>query len=83
MIWRRLKTFRYLSSNALCLLSFFFHPTIMIATTDEINLQRLLINCENKLNNEQVDLWTGSEKRKYASVTEKKQMSNLAKRWMD
>ncbi|SAL97405.1 hypothetical protein [Absidia glauca] len=39
----------------------------MIATTDEINLQRLLINCESKLKNEQVDLWTGSEKRKYAS----------------
>ncbi|KAI8336611.1 hypothetical protein BC941DRAFT_427583 [Chlamydoabsidia padenii] len=39
----------------------------MIATTDEINLQRLLINCENKLKQEQVDLWTGSEKRKYAS----------------
>ncbi|CAO3587590.1 unnamed protein product [Absidia cylindrospora] len=39
----------------------------MVATTDEINLQRLLINCENKLKHEQVDLWTGSEKRKYAS----------------
>jgi hypothetical protein len=57
----------------------------MIATTDEINLQRLLINCESKLKSEQVDLWTGSEKRKYASVTktEKKQLPHLAKRRMD
>ncbi|KAI9307769.1 vesicle transport protein [Cunninghamella echinulata] len=39
----------------------------MITSTDEINLQRLLIICENKLKNEQVDIWTGSEKRKYAS----------------
>ncbi|KAI8089656.1 uncharacterized protein BX664DRAFT_262727 [Halteromyces radiatus] len=39
----------------------------MVATTDETNLLRLLNSCEKKLNQEQVDLWTGSEKRKYAS----------------
>lgn len=40
----------------------------MITSTDEINLQRLLTICENKLKNEEIDIWTGSEKQKFSSV---------------
>ncbi|CAO3702929.1 unnamed protein product [Rhizopus stolonifer] len=39
----------------------------MLTTTDEINLFRLLSNCENKLKSQSVDLWPASEKRKFAT----------------
>ncbi|KAI9005790.1 hypothetical protein CLU79DRAFT_781056 [Phycomyces nitens] len=39
----------------------------MMASTDEINLYRLLISCEKKISQENVDLWTGSEKIKFAT----------------
>ncbi|KAI8987557.1 hypothetical protein BDF20DRAFT_814466 [Mycotypha africana] len=42
----------------------------MLTTTsiDEINLRRLLISCEKKLKEQSIELWTASEKRKYAAV---------------
>lgn len=40
----------------------------MLNTTDEINLHRLLISCENKLKEQPIDIWTASEKRKFATV---------------
>ncbi|KAI8367696.1 vesicle transport protein [Radiomyces spectabilis] len=39
----------------------------MAYTTDEINLQRLLFSCEEKLKNEKLETWTGSEKQKFAT----------------
>ncbi|KAG1037519.1 hypothetical protein G6F46_000746 [Rhizopus delemar] len=39
----------------------------MPSTTDEINLSRLLLNCERKLQSQPVDLWSASEKRKFAT----------------
>ncbi|KAL0077308.1 vesicle transport protein [Phycomyces blakesleeanus] len=38
-----------------------------MVSTDEINLHRLLISCEKKIKQENVDLWTGSEKIKFAT----------------
>ncbi|KAF7723230.1 hypothetical protein EC973_002168 [Apophysomyces ossiformis] len=38
-----------------------------MTTTDRINLQRLLLSCEQKLKDDQVDLWPGSEKIKVAT----------------
>jgi hypothetical protein len=40
----------------------------MLTTTDEINLHRLLLSCENKLKLQPIDVWTASEKRKFATV---------------
>ncbi|KAI9352374.1 vesicle transport protein [Pilaira anomala] len=39
----------------------------MLTTTDEINLHRLLTSCENKLKQQPIDVWTASEKRKFAT----------------
>ncbi|OAD03968.1 hypothetical protein MUCCIDRAFT_110847 [Mucor lusitanicus CBS 277.49] len=39
----------------------------MLNTRDEINLHRLLISCENKLKEQPMDVWTASEKRKFAT----------------
>ncbi|GAA5804881.1 hypothetical protein HPULCUR_010390 [Helicostylum pulchrum] len=39
----------------------------MLTTTDEINLHRLLTSCENKLKQQPIDIWTASEKRKFAT----------------
>ncbi|KAI8642439.1 hypothetical protein BD408DRAFT_344310 [Parasitella parasitica] len=39
----------------------------MLNTTDEINLLRLLISCENKLKEQPIDIWTASEKRKFST----------------
>ena len=44
---------------------------LMLNTTDEINLHRLLISCENKLKEQPIDIWTASEKRKFATVRRK------------
>lgn len=40
----------------------------MRATTEEVNLFRLLLGCEAKLNSQPIDTWTASEKRKFAAV---------------
>jgi hypothetical protein len=41
---------------------------MMLNTTDEINLHRLLISCEDKLKVQPIDVWTATEKRKFATV---------------
>ncbi|KAI9485496.1 MAG: vesicle transport protein [Benjaminiella poitrasii] len=36
-------------------------------TTEEINFHRLLLSCEHKLKQQPIDIWTPSEKRKFAT----------------
>jgi hypothetical protein len=36
---------------------------------DEINLNRLLLICENKLQQSPIETWTDSDKRKFATVS--------------
>ncbi|CAO0802870.1 unnamed protein product [Mucor circinelloides] len=50
----------------------------MLNTTDEINLHRLLISCENKLKEQPIDVWTASEKRKFATYV--KYLATLQKK---
>ncbi|KAL9558733.1 hypothetical protein MBANPS3_000780 [Mucor bainieri] len=47
-------------------------------TRDEINLHRLLISCENKLKEQPIDIWTASEKRKFATYV--KYLATLQKK---
>ncbi|ORE05713.1 hypothetical protein BCV72DRAFT_208735 [Rhizopus microsporus var. microsporus] len=39
-------------------------------TTDEINLHRLLIHCEEKLKSQPVDAWSALEKAKFATYVQ-------------
>ncbi|KAI8365117.1 hypothetical protein BD560DRAFT_332886 [Blakeslea trispora] len=39
----------------------------MLSTTEEINLHRLLVSCENELKKQPIDVWEPSEKRKFAT----------------
>ncbi|KAI8997289.1 vesicle transport protein [Pilobolus umbonatus] len=41
--------------------------TAKMISTEEINLQRLLLSCENKLKEGPLDVWSPSEKRKFAT----------------
>ncbi|KAI8098390.1 uncharacterized protein B0P05DRAFT_460238 [Gilbertella persicaria] len=39
----------------------------MLSTTEEINLYRLLKNCEDRLEKQPIAVWDPSEKRKFAT----------------
>lgn len=41
----------------------------MLTTTDEINLHRLLLSCEDELKKQPIDVWSASDKRKFATVS--------------
>ncbi|KAI7864475.1 vesicle transport protein [Spinellus fusiger] len=41
-----------------------------MASMDEINLHRLLVSCEEKTRQQDMDLWTGSEKIKFSTYVE-------------